>query len=475
MDIETHKILFSVKHPNRVLTSLQAILQQVLNRPEMRAFRGTSSSSEVPEVFIIDTDDERAQYIVNLLDLIRYRPYVAKTIADALTLLTSENCTPIAVILGQDGSSNPFFLPHLLQQITQKYGWKPPLIRLLSETTKPLQPISDASTLTGLSSVLPYQGNRVKNDREPDFKEIELKTIDAQRISLVGADIGRYSIHTHVGRGPLGDVYLAYDRLRGQNIVLKAIQTNSIPYYLIKNLSVDTNVFQQEKNFLRTLNHPNILPILSSGRSYISGHPFIYKIMPYNTERSLADWFLPQRNTQTLNAADVTPLISQLADVLQSVHNHQMVYQNFKLSNVLLRNPSQETHNLHPFLVDFAFAQNEALSLPAVTALPYIAPERWNNQSLPASDQYGLAAIAYELLTGHPPFQGNSLSIMKYLHMNVQPQPPAIFNSTISVAVSDIILRALQKRPEDRFPSIMAFAKALQHPEKQRWPTQEEE
>lgn len=91
-----------------------------------------------------------------------------------------------------------------------------------------------------------------------------------------------------------------------------------------------------------------------------------------------------------------------------------------------------------------------------------MAPERWHGQALPASDQYGLAAIVYELLTGRPPFQGVSEYALKFLHMNMQPQPPSAFNTALTPAIDHVVLRALAKRPDDRFPTVEAFAQTLQ-------------
>ncbi|HKV59998.1 MAG TPA: serine/threonine protein kinase, partial [Ktedonobacteraceae bacterium] len=79
----------------------------------------------------------------------------------------------------------------------------------------------------------------------------------------------------------------------------------------------------------------------------------------------------------------------------------------------------------------------------------------------PASDQYGLAAIIYELLTGRPPFHGNQEHLLKHMHLSMQPQPPSTFNTGLSFAADAAILRALSKNPQDRFSSVAEFARAL--------------
>src|SRR5207237_7401436 len=97
----------------------------------------------------------------------------------------------------------------------------------------------------------------------------------------------------------------------------------------------------------------------------------------------------------------------QLADALQYVHERQVIYQNFKLSNLLVRNQAKDMRGLYVVLVDFAFAHDGTCFARTPANFRYMAPEQFTGQSLPASDQYSLAAITYELLTGRPPFQGH--------------------------------------------------------------------
>ena len=92
----------------------------------------------------------------------------------------------------------------------------------------------------------------------------------------------------------------------------------------------------------------------------------------------------------------------------------------------------------------------------------YMAPEHWDGHPVPATDQYALAVMAYELLTGRPPFLGTSNMEVMYQHLEVQPQLPSKFNPLIHAGIDAVILRALAKRPEERFPSISAFAHAFE-------------
>ena len=90
-----------------------------------------------------------------------------------------------------------------------------------------------------------------------------------------------------------------------------------------------------------------------------------------------------------------------------------------------------------------------------------MAPEQWSGDAVPASDQYALAIMSYLLLTGRLPFKGRPEQIM-FRHLTVSPRPPSELNSRLSPAIDAVILRALAKNSEERFPTIKSFALALQ-------------
>ena len=258
-----------------------------------------------------------------------------------------------------------------------------------------------------------------------------------------------------------GSVYHAYDRLREQEVALKAMQVSSMPYSIVRTSNEDVNLFQQEFELLGMLDHPHILVPLNTSRSYISGSSFVFKTKPYYPERSLALW-LSRRAHKTFSPQEIVPLIVQLADALQYAHSHRILFQNFKLSNLLIHDQNDDIRKLHVLLSDFPVTQDGSFFSKTPDAFPYMAPERWQGQALPASDQYALACIAYELLTGRPPFQGQSEYTMRFLHLNMRPQAPVAFSSTLPPAINHVLLQGMAKRPEDRFPTVMAFANALQ-------------
>jgi hypothetical protein len=277
-------------------------------------------------------------------------------------------------------------------------------------------------------------------------------------ISLEGQDIGRYHIIAHLGSPQTSNTYQVYDRLREKDMALKALHTDTVPFHLMEGTMDDAHIFQQEASLLEKLEHPHILRVLNAGRSYISGSPFIYKTMFYCAGGSLAQWLREHGATRMFSLQEVLPLVWQLADGLQYLHDHELVYQNFKFANILIRNDAADMSVLQVALSDLSVMQNRAFISRSLDAYAYIAPERWQGAVFPASDQYALAAITYELLTGRPPFQGSSEHTMKLLHTTMQPQPPGTYNPTLPPWINLILLRALAKRPEERFASVAAFA-----------------
>lgn len=284
-----------------------------------------------------------------------------------------------------------------------------------------------------------------------------------KKVSLTGLSIGRYHMQTLLGNGPLGEVYRTYDRLREYDVALKAVQMDTIPSYINpQDMTSDSNLFQQELDLLSTLNHPHILTPLGVGKSYISGSPFVYKTMRYCAAGSLATHLYKMGSVHPLSTQEVALVVAQMADALHTLHKRLLTYQNFKLSNLLIRDEVPHMSQCHIVLSDFPLFQNGTFLLKTPAIYPYMAPESWQGTSHPASDQYGLAAIAYELLTGRPPFSGQSEHVVRHLHQTMQPQVPSTLSSTVPPTVDAVILRALAKRPEDRYPSVLAFAEALQ-------------
>ena len=277
-------------------------------------------------------------------------------------------------------------------------------------------------------------------------------------MSLTGSHIGRFRLLRLLGRGGMGEVYLAEDDQLRRQVAIKVIQAE----YPDPDA---TRLFLREARAIAMFNHPHILPLFDFGEATIQGMTLTYMVMPFCQEDTLAAWMQQRRQSALLSPHDVGFLVQQAASALQYAHNHQVVHQDVKPSNFLIRGSEDASGRPDLMLADFGVAKSASATATmsqSVRGTPaYMAPEQWEGTPVPATDQYALAILAYDLLTGHPPFQGNLGQVM-YQHLHVTPPPPNILNPRLPTDVDTVIQHALAKKPEERFDSISAFARAFQ-------------
>ena len=282
---------------------------------------------------------------------------------------------------------------------------------------------------------------------------------------LEGMQLGRYRLARLLGSGGMGEVYLGEDMHIHRRVAVKVTRAEAAPYPNSEAAKQATRLFQREVRAIAMLDHPYILPLFDYGEQESETTSLTYMVMPYREEGSLSLWLRQRSEKQTLTPQEVAHFIRQAASALAYAHRHQIIHQDVKPSNFLIRN--NETNQQLPdlLLADFGVAKftsaSASMSQSSRGTPTYMAPEQWSGQPVAASDQYALAIMAYQLLTGTLPFQGRQEQVM-YMHFNVQPQPPSALNASIPKDIDTVILRALAKNPEERFASISAFANAFQ-------------
>ena len=278
-----------------------------------------------------------------------------------------------------------------------------------------------------------------------------------------GLQLGHYRLLQQIGSGGMGEVYLAEDTRIARQVAVKIVRVEPEPYLDEQSLQNAARLFNREMRAISMLDHPNILHLIDFGEQSVDGVQLTYMIMPYRPEGSLAEWL--QRCTEKLPLNDVAHFVNQAADALQHAHDHQLIHQDVKPSNFLLRNRQSHPNRPDILLTDFGIAKFNTTSSTksqSVRGTPaFMAPEQWESRPVPASDQYSLAIMAYQLLTGHTPFVGRMEQVM-HQHFMAQPQPPSRYNVSIPPALDAVILRALAKQPAERYPSISDFARAFQ-------------
>jgi len=252
----------------------------------------------------------------------------------------------------------------------------------------------------------------------------------------------------------MSEVYLAEDPRINQQVAIK-----------ICYLDPDAvRLFEREAKAIASLDHPHILPLIEYGEKSIRGKTLSYIVMPYRPEGSLYFWLQQPNNALPLSPQNVAHFLNQAADALQYAHDKEIIHRDVKPSNFLIRDNKKDPSHPDLLLVDFGIARlNTATSKASHTVrgtFAYMAPEQWNDDPVPATDQYALAIMAYELITGCVPFQGNEQQLM-YHHLQSKPQAPSIFNQKIPLDIDTVVLCALAKKPEDRFASVSDFADAF--------------
>src|SRR5258707_1154477 len=277
--------------------------------------------------------------------------------------------------------------------------------------------------------------------------------------------LGAYRLIRRIGGGGMGEVYLAEDTRMGfaRQVAIKTIRAEVDPYPDQIATKDAERLFRREMQAITKLDHPYILPLYDFGEERVDDTILTYMVMPFRPEGSLANWLQKQSATRSLSLEEAAHFVGQAAQALHHAHSHGLIHQDVKPANFLIRDRSDQALP-DILLADFGIvkiATATATASQSIRGTPaYMAPEQWNGQPVPATDQYALAIMAYLLLTRRFPFKGSMEQVMRQ-HLDVQPQAPGAYNLTIPPDLDTVILHALQKSPMHRFASILAFANAF--------------
>ncbi|MCA9973054.1 MAG: serine/threonine protein kinase, partial [Anaerolineales bacterium] len=253
--------------------------------------------------------------------------------------------------------------------------------------------------------------------------------------------IGTYEIVARLHRSSRATVYRAQDA-NGRPVAIK----------LLTQLLDHADAFRQQLDAqfatLASLAHPHILTPIETGQH----KDLLYIVMPFLSGGTLRQLLEGQNR---LSPARLWSILADVAAALDAAHARGIVHRDVKPGNVLF-----DAHG-RPQLADFGFSLNADVTVHAA-GLPgtvtYMAPEQFSGAAPGRhADQYSLAVIAYEALTGRPPFQGNLLQV-SYQQLHDAPDFTAIDNP----ALARVLARALAKSAGARFPSVSAFVTAAQ-------------
>lgn len=283
-------------------------------------------------------------------------------------------------------------------------------------------------------------------------------------MTLEGTLFDHYRLLTRIGKGGMGEVYLAEDtqirrQVAAKLIIIETVQADQ------QAVSRALRFFRREATAIAKLDHPSILPLYDYGETEIGNMHVAYLICPYCPEASLVTWLRKRAQTQQLTLKQVAHVIQQASQGVQYAHDRAVMHLDVKPANFLIRSRATADEYPEVLLSDFGIARLASATASIsqhISGTPtYMAPEQWANKPVFASDQYALAIMAYELLTGSPPFQGPPMSVM-FAHIHELPEPIHRRNPLLPAAVDLVLQRALAKKPEERFPSVSSFAQDFQ-------------
>jgi serine/threonine-protein kinase len=265
----------------------------------------------------------------------------------------------------------------------------------------------------------------------------------------IGSRLGKYQILSQIGTGGMGSVYRARDSVLDREVAIKVIA----PSFGFADLK--SRLFAEAKASAR-LDHPNILPVFDFGEE--NGIAFI--VMPFVHGHTLEH--MMSRLPGPLSLGTAQTILEQVASALDFAHAQGIVHRDVKPANIMV-----EANTNRAILMDFGIARMRAsdnrLTQTGATigTINYMSPEQILGQDTgPASDQYSLGLIAFEMLTGRLPFAGDSDYEVMSAHMQKVPPLVREFRPDIPEPVTLAIARALAKKPDDRFPNAREFVEA---------------
>jgi tRNA A-37 threonylcarbamoyl transferase component Bud32 len=263
-----------------------------------------------------------------------------------------------------------------------------------------------------------------------------------------GTKLGHFEVQDFIGQGAMGVVYRAYHAELARTGAVKVMQA------IAPDLDA-TARFRREAQAIAQMRHPNILNVFDFGE--YEGTP--YMIVEYVAGGSL----LSRMNQTPLAHATTVRYLRGIADGLDYAHAVGVVHRDIKPANILIGTDD------NPIIADFGLAkllQGSAVkSMTGVTTgtPAYMAPEQVTAGKVgPPADRYSLATIAYEMVTGLLPFEGEGVLELLYAQVHRYPPPPSERNKDLGPRVDAVIMRGLAKDPASRWESAEAFVDALE-------------
>jgi serine/threonine protein kinase/formylglycine-generating enzyme required for sulfatase activity len=268
--------------------------------------------------------------------------------------------------------------------------------------------------------------------------------------NYVGQQIDRYRITERLGMGGMAVVYKAYDTRLERDVALKLIRTGSIPPDQYDRLM---KRFEREAKSQAKFTHRNIVPIYDYGE--VQGSPYL--VMSY-----VPGGTLKEKTGQPVDYRQAVQWLLPVADALAYAHKRGVIHRDIKPSNILIDEEGQ------PVLTDFGIAKILETDEATLTGTglgvgtpEYMAPEQWQGKATPATDQYALGVVLYELITGQKPYSADTPVAVALMQMTESLRAPSQLVRGVPEGVEKVLYKALAREPGDRYEDMAAFQGAL--------------
>lgn len=254
---------------------------------------------------------------------------------------------------------------------------------------------------------------------------------------LVGHSLGNYKLLRLVENNKSSQIYFGKCKYSHTHVAVKVSNAKDVR-------KIGTLEF--EAQLLSRMNHPHIVRMYEFGMQ--NGTQFL--VTNWVAYGTLLNLF-----AQPVSLHKVAAYVKQIASALEYLHTMHIIHQDIKPSNILVEQDGTA------LLIDFETAMDYRYYAGWKGTPAYTAPEQSLKQSCPASDQYALAVLVYQWLCGETPFHGSPAEI-RAQHKSVPPFPLHDKVPELPYAIGEVVLTALAKNPDARFPSVWAFAEALE-------------
>jgi len=260
---------------------------------------------------------------------------------------------------------------------------------------------------------------------------------------------GRYEIDSVLGEGGMAKVFRGTDKVLGRTVAVKVLA----PHFAKDQQFVAR--FRREAQAAAALNHPNVVSVYDTG----SEDGIHWIVMEYVDGRTLKDVIREEGRLLPERAVEIAQSVCM---ALASAHEKGLVHRDIKPGNIMLT-PSGET-KVMDFGIARATAGADTLTQTAAVlgTAAYLSPEQAQGKPVDArSDIYAVGCVLFEMLTAHPPFEGESPVAIAYKHVRETPTPPSRFNRDVPKELDAIVLKCLAKNPDNRYQTTREMAEDL--------------